>query len=31
MNNLMFCLNATMPIFLSMLLGFVFSETASDG
>ena len=22
MNNLMFCLNATMPIFLSMLLGF---------
>ena len=24
MSNLMFCLNATMPIFLTMLLGFVF-------
>lgn len=26
MNNLMFCLNATMPIFLTMLLGFVFRK-----
>ncbi len=27
MSNLMFCLNATMPIFLTMLLGFVFCRT----